>query len=121
MAGLHGIGPALPVPAALAGAGAPLAGLAARGFISAAPLGVSAENATNIVWMVLLYGIVWGLPNTQQFMDRYGPALGKIQPGPLPWLRWRMTRALGRRLRPRHRARTPLSLGGTTEFLYFQF
>ena len=32
MAGLHGIGPALPLPEALAGAGAPLAGLAAHGL-----------------------------------------------------------------------------------------
>ena len=88
MAGLHGIGPGLPLTAA--------AGLA------------------------VLLAIVWGCPNTQQIMSRFEPALGRAIANPYPRLTWSPTTtwavvsgaiaALG-----------VLALGGTTEFLYFQF
>ena len=88
MAGLHGIGPSLPLSAA--------AGLA------------------------VLLAIVWGCPNTQQIMSRFEPALGRAIANPYPRLAWSPTTtwavvsgaiaALG-----------VLALGGTTEFLYFQF
>ncbi len=73
-----------------------------------------------IAWLAGLYAIVWGAPNTQQIMRDYAPALGRIQPGSLSSLRWQPTlrwaaafgcaAALGL-----------LSVGGTGEFLYFQF
>lgn len=77
-------------------------------------------NLRAIAWLATLYGIVWGLPNTQQIMRDYAPALGRVYPGPLPSLRWqpslRWAAAFGC-------AATVglLSVGGTSEFLYFQF
>jgi alginate O-acetyltransferase complex protein AlgI len=74
----------------------------------------------DIAWFAALYAIVWFLPNTQQIMSRYEPALGKIEKGPLPWLAWRPSApwgiavGLGVTL-------AVLAMGGTTEFLYFQF
>jgi hypothetical protein len=78
------------------------------------------QTMRDIAWLVALYGIVWSAPNTQQIMRDYAPALGRIQPGPLAALRWqpnlRWAAACGC-------AATLglLSIGGTGEFLYFQF
>ncbi len=76
--------------------------------------------ARDIAWLVALYVIVWGAPNTQQIMRDYAPALGRIQSGPLPSLLWqpslRWATAFGGAA-----ALGLLSIGGTGEFLYFQF
>ena len=79
-----------------------------------------AHAALDVAWLVMLYAIVWGAPNTQQIMRDYAPALGRIVAGPFPALCWRPTTrwalafgcaaTLGL-----------LSIGGTGEFLYFQF
>jgi len=71
-------------------------------------------------WIATLYAIVWAAPNTQQIMRACGPTLEAVRPGPLPWLTWRTTlpwaAALG------CAAAVGLgALGGTGEFLYFQF
>ena len=88
MAGLHGAGPALPVPESLAATGALLDGWAARGLVIPAPVGLWAQNAANICWIAVMYAVVWGLPNTQQFMADYAPGLGRVQRGgALAWLR----------------------------------
>jgi D-alanyl-lipoteichoic acid acyltransferase DltB (MBOAT superfamily) len=74
----------------------------------------------HIVWMVALYAVVWGAPNTQQIMRAHGPALGKVLPGPLPRLAWQPTL----RWAVAFGCATTLgllSIGGTGEFLYFQF
>ena len=78
------------------------------------------HTSLDVAWLVMLYAIVWGAPNTQQIMRDYAPALGRIVPGPWPALRWRpeprwavafgCAATLGL-----------LSIGGTGEFLYFQF
>ncbi len=74
----------------------------------------------SLAWLLVLYAIVWIFPNTQQIMRGFAPALGRIQPGPLPWLSWRpdlswaLAAGLGASL-------GVLGLGGTSEFLYFQF
>jgi hypothetical protein len=70
--------------------------------------------------MAGLYFIVWFLPNTQQIFADASPALDAIERGPIVWLRWRSTlpwavafgcaSILGL-----------LAVGGTGEFLYFQF
>jgi alginate O-acetyltransferase complex protein AlgI len=77
-------------------------------------------SAGDIAWIAALYLIIWGLPNTQQLMARYEPALEKIQEGPLPWLRWQMsipwaiTAGIG--------AIVGLAaINNAAEFLYFQF
>lgn len=89
-----------------------MAGL--RGFGAAA-------SATEIAWMLLLAVIVWGCPNVQQIMGRFAPALGKVEPVaprlPLLWganLRW--AGMVGLLL-----AASLMAMGGTSEFMYFQF
>jgi hypothetical protein len=60
------------------------------------------------------------MPNTQQIMRDYAPALGRIVAGPLPAIRWepslRWAAAFGGAA-----TLALLSIGGTGEFLYFQF
>ena len=97
MAGLHGAGAILPV-----------SGLE------------EVKLARDILWIACLYCVVWGMPNTQQIMAQYEPALGRVQPGPLPWLRWRMNLPWAIACGVAALAGV-LSIGGTTEFLYFQF
>jgi D-alanyl-lipoteichoic acid acyltransferase DltB (MBOAT superfamily) len=93
------------------------------GMVGMHGLGVAApahEVMKSVAWLSVLYGIVWFMPNTQQIMRDYAPALGRIQAGPFPALVWRpslpwaMAAGAGAAL-------GVLALGGTTEFLYFQF
>jgi D-alanyl-lipoteichoic acid acyltransferase DltB (MBOAT superfamily) len=82
--------------------------------------GTAGIPAREIAWLAGLYGIVWGLPNTQEIMREYRPALARVLPGPGPLFAWRMTpgwavisgvgAAIG-----------AMAVGGTTEFIYFQF
>ncbi len=70
--------------------------------------------------MACLYGIVWFMPNTQEIMRAYEPVLRNVPAGPFafavwqPTLRWAIVTGLGATL-------GVLAIGGTTEFLYFQF
>jgi D-alanyl-lipoteichoic acid acyltransferase DltB (MBOAT superfamily) len=70
--------------------------------------------------LAVLYGVVWFLPNTQQIMSAYEPALGKVTAHSMTWLRWRPGPvgglAVGALL-----ACAVLSITGVAEFLYFQF
>jgi D-alanyl-lipoteichoic acid acyltransferase DltB (MBOAT superfamily) len=72
------------------------------------------------VQLVVLYAIVWGAPNTQQIMRTCQPTLESVRAGALPWLAWRPSlpwaAAFGCAA-----ALALLSLGGSGEFLYFQF
>jgi D-alanyl-lipoteichoic acid acyltransferase DltB (MBOAT superfamily) len=73
--------------------------------------------ARDIAWLMMLYVIVWEAPNTQQIMCEYAPALGRIHAGSLRWhptARWAVTFGCAATL-------GLLSIGGTGEFLYFQF
>jgi D-alanyl-lipoteichoic acid acyltransferase DltB (MBOAT superfamily) len=78
------------------------------------------QIARDVVWLAGLYAIVWGAPNTQQIMRHHAPALGRINPGPLaamcwqPNLRWAAACGFAATL-------GLMSIGGTGEFLYFQF
>jgi D-alanyl-lipoteichoic acid acyltransferase DltB (MBOAT superfamily) len=78
------------------------------------------QMARDVVWLAGLYAIVWGAPNTQQIMRHHAPALGRINPGPLaamcwqPNLRWAAACGFAATL-------GLMSIGGTGEFLYFQF
>jgi alginate O-acetyltransferase complex protein AlgI len=75
---------------------------------------------THILWIVALFSILWTMPNTQQIMIAYGPALGKIAEGPIPQLRWneslRWSAFVGAAA-----AAAVMGMGGSTEFIYFQF
>ena len=79
-------------------------------------------NPRHVVpWGVLvLFLIIWACPNTQQIMHRYEPELGRAITTPYPRVSWHAEPvwavALGVVA-----ALSLLALGGTTEFLYFQF
>ena len=82
-------------------------------------LGGAISGAT-LLRLLVLFAIVWFAPNTQQIMTRYEPALGRAVANPYAALIWNpmsgwaliagILAGLGIR-----------ALGGTTEFLYFQF
>ncbi|MDR3531725.1 MAG: MBOAT family O-acyltransferase [Rhodopila sp.] len=70
--------------------------------------------------LALLYVVVWLLPNTQQIMHRYSPVLGEIEAPLTVRLTWdrNVTSAVAIGIGA---SIGILALGGTTEFLYFQF
>jgi alginate O-acetyltransferase complex protein AlgI len=78
------------------------------------------QTFREIGWLVLLYAIVWGLPNMQQILVGFAPALDAVEPGSPAWLRWRPTLLWGVAFGCLG-ALGLLFLGGTGEFLYFQF
>jgi alginate O-acetyltransferase complex protein AlgI len=127
MAGLHGIeGLALP-GAALAPLGAIGRALLAHGVVVPVRAVDAAGIWTQVIWLAVLYAAVFGLPNSQQIMARAWPALGVRHAGPSPfaapaptWLGWRPTRGWGVAIGA-VAAVSLLAVGGTAEFLYFQF
>ncbi len=102
----------------LADAGAMLGGM--LGLHGLRPAVVDPHAVADVLWLVALYAIVWGAPNTQQIMRGYAPALGRAAAGAWPRLVWQPTLpwavAFGA-------AATLglLSIGGTGEFLYYRF
>ena len=77
------------------------------------------QAGRELLWTVALYGIVWGLPNTQQIFARARPAL-EAADLPEGWFIWRPTLpwafgigALG--------MVALLAMSGTGEFVYFRF
>ncbi len=74
----------------------------------------------DVLWLAALYAVVWVAPNTQQIMRAYAPALGRAAGGSWPRLAWQPTLpwavAFGAAA-----ALGLLSIGGTVEFLYYQF
>ena len=74
-----------------------------------------------IIWVLVLATIIWGCPNVQQIMGKFGPALTKVEAFskrlPLIWkanASWAC--AVGVML-----AISLMAMGGTSEFMYFQF
>jgi len=87
--------------------------------------GLSADPGSGLTYaklgrLVILFGIVWGLPNTQQIMSRYEPTLGRPIPNPFARLNWNPTYGWAI-LTGVLAALSLMDLGSTTEFLYFQF
>jgi D-alanyl-lipoteichoic acid acyltransferase DltB (MBOAT superfamily) len=121
MIGLHGAG-TLALPMALltklGGMGQALTG---SGFVSVVSMLDWTAGVAHFIWIIVLYVIVWGMPNTQQIMRHYfEPSLDRIAAGPLPRFAWRPTRGWAMAVG----ALTSigiLAIGGTTEFLYYQF
>jgi hypothetical protein len=109
MAGLHGTGLA---PAVDATSWAPLTFASASGAVWQALAGVE--------WFCAMYLIVWAMPNTQQIFADLAPALDRVPPLALARLRfgfevpWAVAIGSGLVL-------GVLSIGGSSEFLYFQF
>ncbi|HUB13414.1 MAG TPA: MBOAT family O-acyltransferase [Acetobacteraceae bacterium] len=114
MIGLHSLGGAATlshVAAPAVAAQAALAGISWPG---------SWHSAERIVCIAMLYVVVWAMPNTQQIFAEYRPALDEVIRSPVAWLRWRPS--------PRWAlvmgcatTLAALAMGGTGEFLYFQF
>ena len=80
----------------------------------------SGELVRILLRFVVLYAIVWLMPNTQQIMRVCEPVIGAIGPGPMAWLAWRPS-ARWSLLIGAGAALALLGIGGTSEFLYFQF
>lgn len=80
----------------------------------------SAGSQMHLLHMALLYAIVWGMPNSLQIMARTRPVIGPVEPAPAWFPAWSPTwyaaAAIGLAA-----SLAVLGLGGTTEFLYFQF
>ena len=120
MAGMHGVG-SVAIPAGLLrDLGQVGAMLAAHGYADAMPAMKFAESAVSVGWITVLCVIVWALPNSQEFMHRFTPALGRITPGNVRMLVWRPTSRWATALGV-VAAVSVLAIGGTTEFVYFQF
>ena len=87
--------------------------------------GLSADPGSGLTYLklgrvVVLFAIVWGLPNTQQIMSRYEPTLGRPIPNPFARLNWNPTYGWAV-LTGVLAALSLFELGSATEFLYFQF
>jgi alginate O-acetyltransferase complex protein AlgI len=121
MAGLHGLGSGIPMPPSLVlRPGSSGHWLALHGLVQPADPRHLALACKEIAWLVILYGIVWGCPNTQQIFVAFDPVLEPVERSGRTWLLWR----------PDLRSALAcgalatlglLSLGGTSEFLYFKF
>lgn len=120
MTGLHGVD-TLAIPSGLlARLGTAGSALVAQGRIVDISAADFATDASHVVWIVLLYVVVWGLPNTQQIMRRFAPALGRVQPGPFERIVWQPSRGWAVAIGVAACVGV-LAIGGTSEFLYFQF
>ena len=95
-----------------------LAGMA--GWHGMAPATLPEIGKLHLLMMAGLYAIVWLCPNTQQIMRRHDPVLEPVEAPQGLRLTWaldlRSAVAVGALA-----ALGVLFLGGTTEFLYFQF
>jgi alginate O-acetyltransferase complex protein AlgI len=81
----------------------------------------ASATPTEILWLLGLAVLVWGCPNVQQIMDKFAPVLGKVDASTsrlrLIWrpnFRWACTVGL-------LAAASLMAMGGTSEFMYFQF
>jgi alginate O-acetyltransferase complex protein AlgI len=121
MLGAHGGGGEFPLPGGvIQQMGAIGEGLRTHGLFHMARWQDTWHALQSIGALALLYVIVWALPNTQQILIATAPALDAIKPGKpiflcwqnsLPWaIAFGGATTLGL-----------LSVGGTGEFLYFQF
>jgi D-alanyl-lipoteichoic acid acyltransferase DltB (MBOAT superfamily) len=113
MFGMHGSEGPVPVPFFVAGY------LSDRGIIASADVWAAGSIYFRLIWLVAIYVIIWTMPNTQQIMGRYRPALG-----------WRSTSGdtmLSFRMTPRWGfvmgiiATLAILLPRQSEFIYFQF
>jgi hypothetical protein len=121
MLGAHGAGPGFPVPAwAAQQTGAVGAALHAHGAMVIARWQDTAHALETILALGALYAIVWLLPNTQQIFADHHPAIDGAPCVRFAWFRWRSNLAWALALGCATVIGL-LSVGGTSEFLYFQF
>ncbi len=72
------------------------------------------------LWLLCLFAIAWFTPNCQQIMRNFEPILEKVTPGPITVIAWRPSLAWAGLLGAAA-AVAIMAMGGSTEFLYFQF
>ncbi|HEX3994164.1 MAG TPA: MBOAT family protein, partial [Acetobacteraceae bacterium] len=95
-----------------------MAGLHGTGFVPG--FGSIVQALTSLEWFGAMYVIVWAMPNTQQIFADLAPALERVPPLASARLRfgfdipWAVV--IGSAL-----VFGVLSIGGSSEFLYFQF
>ena len=95
-----------------------LAGMA--GMHGTADVLITRSGLEHCLHLALLYVVVWLFPNTQQIMRRYDPVLGEVEAPLIVSLTW--ARNVGSAVAVGIGASIGiLALGGTSEFLYFQF
>jgi alginate O-acetyltransferase complex protein AlgI len=89
-----------------------MAGLHGAGFLIPSEPKMQGKLALDVLWLGLLYATVWAAPNTQEIMGEAQSRLSSLTWRPsLPWaIGFGFAAAIGL-----------LSIGGTGEFLYFQF
>lgn len=117
MAGIHGFD-SLSVPtAALAQFGVLHAEGVADNIAFAKTLNSLVKNCIGDAWIIVLCAIVWAFPNTQEIMSRYELPAGAA---PRVFLTWRPTLGWATALGAMG-AVALLAIGGTREFLYYQF
>jgi alginate O-acetyltransferase complex protein AlgI len=121
MVGLHGFDPVILPNVVLSHLGRSGLALVKHGIVQGTPKSEFIFSVSRLSWLAALFVIVWCFPNTQQIMYRFQPTLSRAQPGPLAaYLSWRPNivwgAALGALL-----CLGVLAIGGTSEFLYFQF
>lgn len=119
--GLHGLGPGFPVPSFVSSHLGALAGtLQEHGIIIIDRWQETVRAVGAIASLAVLYAIVWFLPNSQEIFADANPALDRVEPSPTNGFRWRGTlpwaAAFGCAA-----AIGFMAVGGTSEFLYFQF
>jgi len=119
MAGLRGVEHDLPVSTA-----AVSLGVAVSSLLHAFGARLVDVQTNIYLWhavrVVAGFAIVWWLPNTQQIMAAARPILGKMPPLAPRLLQWRPTIPWAFTVGFAAVA-VLLQLGGTAEFLYFQF
>ena len=121
MIGLHGIGPAVPVPGEmLSWFGNWLTAFHVQGMVQPASWIDAGRAATYVLSLIVLYTVVWAMPNTAQIFAEFQPSLNEVPPASFAWQRWRPSPrwaiAMGCAT-----TLAALAIGGTGEFLYFQF
>ena len=90
------------------------------GMIGLHELGPALPRNT-VVAIVVLFVVVWACPNVQQIMTEFEPVLGRPIANPYPRLTWKPDTRWAVVCQVYIAALGVLALGGTTEFLYFQF
>jgi D-alanyl-lipoteichoic acid acyltransferase DltB (MBOAT superfamily) len=81
---------------------------------------VTRAGLEHCLHLALLYAVVWLFPNTQQIMRRYDPVLGEVEAPLTISLTWNRNAASAVAIGVGASIGI-LALGGTSEFLYFQF
>jgi len=120
MGGLHGAEGPVPLPGAAAGLFGPVGPLLSRhGLVSFGDMSGAAGRYADAAALALIYAVIWGLPNTQQIMARYRPALGWNGAEPRIFPPWRISAGWG--LAIGALGMLALTLHQTSEFIYFQF